>query len=98
MKTVVVSANWELFLPDSGHRSTELSLLGRAVRQTREQRGMSPDRLADASGMTRQRIDAIETGRLDPSYDLLLALAEGLRAQPSALVALAEQLKGSSEP
>jgi transcriptional regulator with XRE-family HTH domain len=64
----------------------------------REQRGMSPDRLADATGMTRQRIDAIETGRLDPSYDLLLALAEGLRAQPSALVALAEELKGSSEP
>jgi transcriptional regulator with XRE-family HTH domain len=64
----------------------------------REERGMSPDRLADATGMTRQRIDAMETGRLDPSYDLLLALAEGLRAQPSALVALAEQLKGSSEP
>jgi transcriptional regulator with XRE-family HTH domain len=98
MKTVVVSANWELFLPGSGHRSTDLSLLGRAVRQMREQRGMSPDRLADATGMTRQRIDAIETGRLDPSYDLLLALAEGLRVQPSALVALAERLKGSSEP
>jgi transcriptional regulator with XRE-family HTH domain len=64
----------------------------------REERGMSPDRLADATGMTRQRIDAMETGRLDPSYDLLLALAEGLRAQPSALVALAQQLKGSSEP
>jgi transcriptional regulator with XRE-family HTH domain len=64
----------------------------------REQRGMSPDGLADATGMTRQRIDAIESGRLDPSYDLLLALAEGLRSQPSALVALAERFKGSSEP
>jgi transcriptional regulator with XRE-family HTH domain len=98
MKTVVLIPNWELFLPGSGHRRTELSLLGRAVRQMREQRGMSPDTLADATGMTRQRIDAIETGHLDPTYDLLLALAEGLRSQPSALVALAEQLRGSSEP
>jgi transcriptional regulator with XRE-family HTH domain len=64
----------------------------------REQRGMSPGELADAIGMARQRIDAIEAGHLDPAYDVLLTLAEGLRAQPSALVALAEQLRESSEP
>ena len=98
MKTVVVIPNWELFLPDRGHQRAELSLLGRAVRRIREQRGMSPDELADATGMTGQRIDALETGRLDPTYESLLALADGLRVQPSALVALAEQLKESSEP
>jgi len=63
----------------------------------REQRGMSADELAGATAMTRQRIDALETGQLDPTYELLLALAEALRIQPSALVADAEQ-RGSNEP
>jgi DNA-binding XRE family transcriptional regulator len=70
-------------LPDSGHQCADLVLLGRAVRQMREQRYMSPDELADTTGTSRQRIDAIETGRLDPSYALLLALTEGLRTQPA---------------
>jgi transcriptional regulator with XRE-family HTH domain len=64
----------------------------------REQRDMSADELAAAAGMSRQRIDALETGHLDPTYELLLALAEGLGIQPSALVTLAEQLKESNEP
>ncbi len=96
--TVVFSPIWELFLPGSGHKDADLAILGRAVRQMREQRGMSADELADVTGMTRQRIDALETGRFDPTYELLLALAKGLGIQPSALVAVAEQLEESSEP
>lgn len=98
MKTVVVSAIWELFVPESGHRDADLLILGRAVRRMREQSGMSADELADATGMSRQRVDALEAGRLDPTYELLLALAEGLGIQPSALVSLAEQLEDSDEP
>jgi transcriptional regulator with XRE-family HTH domain len=59
---------------------------------------MSADELAEATGTTRQRIDAVENGRLDPTYALLLALADGLRTQPSALVELAEQLSEPGEP
>lgn len=76
----------------------DLALLGQAVRQLREQQTMSADELADATGTSRLRIDAIEAGQLDPGYALLLALAEGLRTQPSVLVALAEQLREPSEP
>jgi transcriptional regulator with XRE-family HTH domain len=64
----------------------------------REQLGMSADELASATGISRQRIDALETGHLDPTYELLLALAEGLAIQPSALVSLAEQLKEANGP
>lgn len=64
----------------------------------REQRGMSADELAAASGIARQRIDTLERGHLDPTYELLMALAEGLGVQPSALVSFAEQLQESSEP
>jgi len=54
---------------------------------------MSADDLAGAIDVGRQRIDALESGRLDPTYALLLAVAEGLGTEPSALVTLAEQLE-----
>jgi transcriptional regulator with XRE-family HTH domain len=59
---------------------------------------MSADELAGAIDIRRQRIDALETGQLDPTYELLLAVAEGLGIEPSALVTLAERLKESNEP
>ncbi len=90
--TIVFNRNWELFVPDSGHRPVDLASLGRAVRRMREQRGVSAEELAAATGMARQRIDALETGRLDPTYELLVALTEALQTRPSALVGLAEQL------
>jgi transcriptional regulator with XRE-family HTH domain len=98
MQTTVFSAIWELFLPESGHKDADLHILGRAVRRMREQQGMSTEELALATGISRQRIDALETGRLDATYELLLALAEGLGVLPSALVTLAEQLKAAEKP
>jgi transcriptional regulator with XRE-family HTH domain len=95
MMTVVFNAIWELFVPESGNIDADLLVLGRAVRRMREQRGMSADDLAGATGMGLERIEALETGHLDPTYELLLALAEGLGIQPSALVTVAEQLKES---
>jgi|NGEPerStandDraft_8_1074529.scaffolds.fasta_scaffold123001_2 transcriptional regulator with XRE-family HTH domain len=59
---------------------------------------MSADELADASGVIRERIGALEAGQLDPTYELLLEIADGLGTQPSALVILAEQLDASPNP
>lgn len=70
--------------------------LGRAVTLMREQRRMSIDELAEASGVLRKRLDALEAGRLDPTYELLVEIAVGLGAQPSALVILAERLGSST--
>ncbi len=85
-------------MPESRNTDANLLALGQAVRQLRLRRGMSTDELATATGITRRRIDALEEGRVDPAYDLLLALADGLRIEPSALVILTEQLKTSDEP
>jgi transcriptional regulator with XRE-family HTH domain len=85
-------------LREREHRDPDLLVLGRAVRRMREQRGMSADELGGAIDMRRQRIEALETGHLDPTYELLLAVAEGLGIQPSALVTLAEQLKEANDP
>jgi transcriptional regulator with XRE-family HTH domain len=97
MMTIVFIAIWELSLPESRHRDADLLVLGRAVRLMREQRGMGAEELADAIGMSRDRVEALETGHLDPTYELLLELADGLDTEPSALVTLAEQLKASDE-
>jgi transcriptional regulator with XRE-family HTH domain len=59
---------------------------------------MSAHELAVATGITRQRIHALEIGHFDPTYELLVALAEGLGIPVSTLVTLAEQLKKSNEP
>jgi ribosome-binding protein aMBF1 (putative translation factor) len=40
-----------------------LLAFGRAIRQLREERGMTPAELACASGMKRQEVEAIEAGR-----------------------------------
>ena len=59
---------------------------------------MSASKLASAIDIRRESIEALEVGHLDPSYELLLAVADGLGAQPSALVTLAEQLEQANEP
>ena len=64
----------------------------------REQRGMSADAVAEASGVGRERLDTLETGQLDPTYEMLVEIADGLGAQPSELVILAERLDTSTDP
>jgi transcriptional regulator with XRE-family HTH domain len=85
-------------LPEHGHERGDLAFLGQAVRQMREQLNMSAEGLAEASGTTPRRVAAVEAGSLDPTYALLVALADGLRTHPSSIVALAEQLRKSSGP
>lgn len=45
------------------------------VRALRQQRGLSQQTLAQAMGVSRQTINAIETGRYDPSIRLAVHLA-----------------------
>lgn len=85
-------------MAQSSYKEPNLLILGRAVKLMREQSGMSADELADASGVIRERIGALEAGQLDPTYELLLEIADGLGTQPSALVILAEQLDASPNP
>jgi transcriptional regulator with XRE-family HTH domain len=44
-------------------RSLELAALGQAIRQIREQRGMTPTELAAAAGVDEPYLEAIEAGR-----------------------------------
>jgi transcriptional regulator with XRE-family HTH domain len=76
----------------------ELAAFGQAVRELREQRGMSVDDLSLASRLPRdrkmssRRINRIEAGEVDPHYDEMIALADALNVTPGTLVIYAEQL------
>jgi DNA-binding XRE family transcriptional regulator len=98
LQTIVFSPLCEISVRENPHEASGLSLLGRAIRLTREQQGVSIDELARTVAIPRESIEALEGGRLDPTYELLVAIAERLRTQPSALVVLAEQLRRSPRP
>ncbi|ELZ96711.1 helix-turn-helix transcriptional regulator [Haloferax sulfurifontis] len=49
--------------------------MNNAVRERREERGLTQGELAAHVGVTRQSINAIERGRYDPSLELALKLA-----------------------
>ena len=67
---------------------TELSRsFGNAVRQVREERGWSQERLAEHADLNRSYVGDLERGRAMPSLATLTKLAAALGLQPSALVA-----------
>jgi transcriptional regulator with XRE-family HTH domain len=63
-----------------------LRRFGEATRQKRERQRLSVAELAARSGIAARRISKIEAGRLDPRYDVLIALADGLGVRASALM------------
>jgi transcriptional regulator with XRE-family HTH domain len=75
----------------------QLLALGRAVREIRGERGMGVAQLAAAAGVDLRQIAALEAGRLNPAYELLLALAEALGVPASELVVRAEALLAEHE-
>jgi transcriptional regulator with XRE-family HTH domain len=64
----------------------DLIALGHTVRATRQQKGMSVAELAAAAGFKRRRLVRIEAGELDPRYDGLIALADGLDVPAAVIV------------
>jgi transcriptional regulator with XRE-family HTH domain len=71
-----------------------LAALGTAIRALREEHGLSPHELSVASGIAEATVVALEDGRLDPTYELLLDLARGLGVRLAELFTRAEALGG----
>jgi len=59
----------------------------------RARQGFSVAELALASGVSRDLIEELEHGLLDPDFDLLIALADSLGVGPSTFVVRAEDLR-----
>ncbi|MGO9321788.1 MAG: helix-turn-helix transcriptional regulator [Solirubrobacteraceae bacterium] len=84
-------------MPKRTQKTHELAL-GKAVRELREQRRLSQGELAAAVGVRERRIQALEAGRLDPDYVLLVRLAKALGVRAGALVIRAEGLAQADCP
>lgn len=80
-------------MSESEQRKHDLAILGQALRMMREQRDLSRSELSVSSGVSQQSIAMVEDGRLDPTYELLLALSRGMRVQPSALILCTEDIR-----
>jgi transcriptional regulator with XRE-family HTH domain len=76
--------------------SDDLRNLGAAVRAMRERHGLSVADLAAAADVGPACLSALEQGGVDPAYDLLVRLADGLGTRPSEFVVLAERGEASS--
>lgn len=59
--------------------------VGRRIRQTREERGLTQEALAELVSLTRTSITNIEKGRQKILAHTLVALATALRVAPAAL-------------
>ncbi len=70
----------------------DLRVLGRAVRELREQQRTDLAALAIAAGIPESELAAIEAGRLDPGYRRLRRLAAALGLTSTALLLRVEEL------
>jgi putative transcriptional regulator len=58
-----------------------MSLAKNRLRESREKRGLTQEKLAELSGVTRQTVISIETGRYVPSIELALKFAKIFRCR-----------------
>lgn len=68
----------------------EYVTLGRAVRELRARRSLTQEALGRESALHRNYVGAIERGEINPTFAVLLKLADGLTVTLSELFALYE--------
>jgi transcriptional regulator with XRE-family HTH domain len=85
-------------LPTPTSDEHDLRILGRAVRELREQRRLGLAALAAAAAIPEADLAAIEAGRLDPGYRRLRRLAATLGVTSTALLLRVEELDAYDSP
>ncbi len=68
------------------NEQAELIRFGQKIRQVREQQAISVAELAARTGVDAMQINALEAGRFDPPFDVMIALADGIGVRLSALI------------
>jgi transcriptional regulator with XRE-family HTH domain len=60
------------------NEDAELIRFGRKIRHVREREGISVAELAIRTDIEVQKINALEAGRFDPPFDVMIATADGI--------------------
>jgi transcriptional regulator with XRE-family HTH domain len=66
--------------------------LGKAIRQLREERGMTQEALAHAAGVTVGHLSTIERGHSNPTWGTVKGIAKALDVALGHLALLADEL------
>jgi transcriptional regulator with XRE-family HTH domain len=82
---------------DIGHGEDPRVMLGRIVYRQRMQLGISQEDLADQVGLDRTYISGIERGIRNPTFLVLLRLAQVLRVRPSLFMEADDGKGGASQ-
>jgi len=69
-----------------------LEALGQAIRQTRLERRLSQEKLAEVARLHRNFVGLVERNATVPAMDSLFAIADALGIPASELVATAEEI------
>lgn len=69
--------------------------LGKAIRQLREERGMTQEALAHAAGVTVGHLSTIERGHSNPTWGTVKGIARALGVSMGALAKLADELEAT---
>ena len=69
-----------------------------ALRRIRKMRGLTMKQLGEMTGVTESAIGQYETGKRNPSFDMLLKLAEALDCHISALMVPDDALEETKSP
>ena len=65
---------------------TDAEIFGKRIRALREERGLSQEKLAQASNLTTGFVSTVESGKKTPSLTTILKLGYGLKVHPSELL------------
>jgi transcriptional regulator with XRE-family HTH domain len=79
-------------------RSSDHVALGRALRQLREQRGLTQELVAFDAGVSDEYLGCVERGTLNPSFSLLLQIVRTLGLTAGELVKVYERILSEIDP
>jgi transcriptional regulator with XRE-family HTH domain len=79
-------------------RSSDHEALGRALRQLREQRGLTQEEVAFDAGVSDEYLGCVERGRISPSFSLLLRIVRTLGLTVSEVARVYERILREIDP
>jgi len=77
-------------------RSPTHAAFGQAVRELREERGISQEAFALKSGIDRSHYGGMERGERNPNLTSIIKIATALGVQPSEIHTRAEQIQATN--
>lgn len=74
-------------------RASIEAIFGKVLRQVREEKGLTQEKLAELADVDRTYIYRLETGKRSPSLDIVFRISDGLKISPGVLLEKVNKLR-----